>query len=490
MEERLDRIGRQIDRDLDRHIASIQAVIRQPSMSTTGGGGTGIREMAETLQAAFAALGCQESEVVETSGNPIVFGHYDAGAPKTLIIYFMYDTEAVLPEEEWISPPMEGNLVEVPPFGRCIVGRGAINTKGPMQAFLNTVQAIQVAGEKVPINLKFVAEGEEELGSGSLAGFIQANVDRLKADDLFFPMPTQQSTGRTAISLGSKRGVIFELECSGALWGRGPSRYAIHSGQGAIVDNPAWRLIEALNCLATDNGNRVLVEGFYDDVLAPDEEQEELLDRLAAIWDEAEFKERAGAASFIDGLTGRDALKRLMFEPILGIRGIYAGDTRVGDVTTSKAIVPHRAVCKMNVALVPNQNKADLAAKIRAHLDRHGYGDVEMRLRPGTTSEPGSWGRVSVNDEIVQALIRTYAHFGIEPEIWPRSAGGWPGHLFQKYLGTSFISGGVGHGGRAHSPNEYLVVEGHDKVRGLRDMEKSFARLLFEYAAPNAEARP
>ncbi|MBI1296549.1 M20/M25/M40 family metallo-hydrolase [bacterium] len=476
-----------IDRDIEQHITNIQEVIRQPSMSTTADGAEGIQTTARLLRDKFAALGCKDAQIFETPGNPIVFGHLDAGAARTLIIYFMYDTEAVLPGEDWIAPPLDAQIVDMPPYGRCMVGRGVINTKGPMQAFLNTVEAFQQAGIALPVNLKFVAEGEEELGSGSLGAFIRDNVELLAADDLYFPMPRQQPNGRTAINLGSKRGVIFELECSGALWGRGPGRYEIHSGYGALVDNPTWRLIEALNCLTTDNGNTVLVEGFYDDVLPPNEEQATQLDRLAHQWDEQEYKQLIGVDEFINGLTGRAALERLMFAPTLGIRGMYAGDARPGDVSVSKAIVPHRAVCKLNVSLVPDQNKEDLAQKIRAHLDKHGYSDIEMRLRPGTTSEPGSWGHVSEEDAIVKALIAGYRQFGVEPQIWPRSSGGWPGHLFQKYLGASFVSGGIGHGGRAHSPNEYIVIDGYThsegvRVGGLADLEKFYANLLFTYA--------
>lgn len=450
-------------------------------MSTAGG--LGIRDTAVLLHDAFQAIGCQTVDIVETAGNPVVYGYLDAAAARTLIIYLMYDTEAVLPDEDWMAPPLEGRLIALPPFGRCIVGRGAINTKGPLQAFLNAVSAVLAVEGRLPVNLKLIAEGEEELGSAHLGDFIRENAARLQADALFFPMPAEHANGRTHISLGSKRGVIFELECSGALWGRGPRLHDIHSGNRALVDDPTARLIEAIATMATDNGNRVLIEGFYDDVLPPDAEQEALLDKLAAQWDEEGYKARIGVRRFVDGLTGRQALRRLMFEPVLGIRGFYAGDARPGDVTVSMAVVPHRAVAKMHVGLVPNQNKEDIARKIRAHLDHHGYRDIKMTLRPGTTSEPGSWGRVRVDDSIVAALLRTYARFGVEPEIWPRSPGGWPGHLFQKYLGVPFISGGVGHGGRAHSPNEYLVVDGGGVVHGLADMELSFAVLLHEFAA-------
>jgi acetylornithine deacetylase/succinyl-diaminopimelate desuccinylase-like protein len=112
-----------------------------------------------------------------------------------------------------------------------------------------------------------------------------------------------------------------------------------------------------------------------------------------------------------------------------------------------------------------------------------------MTLRPGTTAEPGSWGRVRIGDGIVAAVLGTYRRFGLDPEVWPLSPGGWPGHLFQKYLGTPFVAGGVGHGGRAHSTDEYLVIDGNTAVFGLADMEKAFAAVLYEFAGVSESAR-
>lgn len=479
MNEQIAAIERHIDDHLSLHIKKIQDLIKRPSISSEN---LGIREMANHLQSAFLELGCQHSEVIETAGHPIVFAEYDAKAAKTLIIYMMYDTEAILPGEEWISPPLEAQLQPLEPFGRCIIGRGAINTKGPLQAFLNAMSSMRAVTPELPVNLKFIAEGEEELGSANLGDFIKENRDGLAADALFFPIPRQQPDGRAEVSLSSKRGLIFELECNGKAWGRGPKEFEIHSGQGALIDNPAWRLVEALGTLATNDGNKVLVEGFYEDVCPPDDEQLALTRELASTWDETAYKARYGVDTFIDGLTGEAALKRLMFEPVLGIRGYYSGDARVGDVSVSKAIVPHRAVCKLNVGLVPNQDKADLAEKIRRHLDKQGYEDIIMRLRPGTTSESSSWGRARIDDDIVKSLIQTYEAMDIPTEIWPRSAGGWPGHLFQKYLDVAYIMGGAGHGGRAHSPNEYLVIDGNEHVGGLAALEKSLVQVLYRYA--------
>jgi acetylornithine deacetylase/succinyl-diaminopimelate desuccinylase-like protein len=150
-------------------------------------------------------------------------------------------------------------------------------------------------------------------------------------------------------------------------------------------------------------------------------------------------------------------------------------------VTDTKAIIAHRAVAKYSVSLQPNQHKAETVRKIRAHLDRHGFGDIEMRVVPNL-DEPLPFGRVSLRDSIASAMLRTYQQLGVDPEIWPRSPGGWPGYLFQHFLGVPFISGGLGHGGRMHSPNEYLVVDGNGPVRGLVDLEKSYATVLYEFA--------
>jgi acetylornithine deacetylase/succinyl-diaminopimelate desuccinylase-like protein len=473
------RIGEHAAAHLDDHIARIQGLIRQPSLSTSGG--TGIREMAAHLQRTFADLGCRESAILETPGNPIVFGHYDVGAPKTLIVYVMYDTESVLPGEEWITPPFEGRLVHVAPFGRCIVGRGAINSKGPMQAFLNAVDSIKAVEGRPPVNLKFIAEGEEELGSMHLPVALKEHASRFSADALFFPLAGQQANGQVAMNLSAKGAVTFELEASGERWGRGPAGFEIHCGPRAVVDNPIDRLIESMRSLTTDNGNRVLVDGFHDDIAPPTAEEEELVDRLAARWDEQAFKARVGVRAFVDGLTGREALRRLIFGTAFVVRGVYGGDSRPGGVTDTKAIIAHRAVAKYSVSLQPNQHKAETVRKIRAHLDRHGFGDIEMRVVPNL-DEPLPFGRVSLRDSIASAMLRTYQQLGVDPEIWPRSPGGWPGYLFQHFLGVPFISGGLGHGGRMHSPNEYLVVDGNGPVRGLVDLEKSYATVLYEFA--------
>ncbi|MGB9714564.1 MAG: M20/M25/M40 family metallo-hydrolase [Candidatus Bathyarchaeales archaeon] len=152
---------------------------------------------------------------METSGNPVVYGFYNAGAEKTLIIYMMYDTQPV-DDPGWIVPPLEGRVVEMEPFGKCLVARGVINTKGELGAFINACESIIASGEEIPLNLIFVAEGEEELGSRHLPEFINKYMDKLKeADAVFFPTADQDEKGKVLMTLGVKGVVYFELELDG-----------------------------------------------------------------------------------------------------------------------------------------------------------------------------------------------------------------------------------------------------------------------------------
>jgi len=172
-------------------------------------------------------LGCRDAKLVETSGNPVVYGFYNAGAAKTIIVYLIYDTQPV-DELGWTVPPLEGRVVDIKTFGKCLVARGAINTKGELAAFLNACESVTATGEKIPLNLMFVAEGEEELGSRHLPEFINKYLNKLKeADAVFFPTADQDQKGKVQMTLGVKGIVYFELELNGKSCGYGPTEFAI-----------------------------------------------------------------------------------------------------------------------------------------------------------------------------------------------------------------------------------------------------------------------
>jgi acetylornithine deacetylase/succinyl-diaminopimelate desuccinylase-like protein len=273
-----DKVFKHIESHFEEHLGRLQELVRQPSISAEN---RGVRECAELVRFYLKDLGCRDARLVETSGNPVVYGYYDAGADKTIIVYFMYDTQPV-DEQGWSVPPLEGRVVEMAPFGKCLVARGAINTKGELGAFLNACESIKDAGEEIPVNMIFVAEGEEELGSRHLPEFINKYLEKLKeADAVFFPTADQDQKGKVQMTLGVKGIVYFELELDGKTWGYGPTEFDIHGSNKAWVDSPAWRMIQALSTFTTKDGNKVLVEGFYDNVLPPSKEDLELLRKLS-----------------------------------------------------------------------------------------------------------------------------------------------------------------------------------------------------------------
>ncbi len=476
-----EKVFEYIDRHQAEHLGRIEELIRVPSISAEN---RGMRECAELLATYYKRLGCGRVEIVPTEGQPVVYAEYAAGKPVTLIVYFMYDVKQVS-GETWtlISDPFEPQVVHTRPFKRCLIGRGAVNQKGPLGAFLNAVESILATKQELPVNLKFISDGEEEIGSPHLLKFANQYVDRLKdANTVIFPSASQNLKGAPTISLGCKGSAPFELECSGALWGRGPMKSDIHSSEAAVVDSPAWRLIHALATMTDPaHPDRVRVGGFYENVVPPSAEDLDLVDRMGNRFDETSMKEVSGVDALIDDVHGKEALKKLLFSPTMNIQGIVGG--YVGpDFKTS---TPHRVRVKLECRLVPNQTYHEILSKVRRHLDAHGYPDIKIvAVRGGKTVEEASsheWARTSVHSPFVDAVIRSYGRHGHDPTVWPTSAGSTPRHVFTKRpLQVPFIPVGLNHGGNAHAPDEYLVVEGNAQVKGLAEFEKSFVTVLEE----------
>ncbi len=465
-----EKISKYIDAHLNEHIKKLQDFLRQPSVSAEN---YGVRECAELLKSYFVKLGCKNARLIETQSFPVVYGEYDAHAQKTLLVYMMYDTQPFT-GEKWTSPPLEARLVDIEPFGKCVIARGAINTKGPLIAFLNALESILAVGEEIPVNLKFVAQGDEELESTHFAEFVKEHKDMLKADALFGPDACQDEKGKAIMGLGWKGIEYVELECSGKSWGRGPMEFDIHSSDKSWIDSPAWRMIHALATMTSKDGNKTLIEDWYENVKPPSKEDLELVDKLVETFDEEAIKHEAKVERFINDLHGRELLLQYMYSTTLNIDGIWGGYTGPG----SKTVLPHKVTVKMDARLVPDQKSEEVIQKIRKHLDKHGYTDITVK-----SLDPYEWAKTSVKEPIVQAAIQAYEKLGYKPEIWPITASSVPYYLFNRGpLYLPFIDAGLGHGGRAHSPDEYLVIEGNDKVAGLAGCEKSFVIILDTYA--------
>jgi acetylornithine deacetylase/succinyl-diaminopimelate desuccinylase-like protein len=419
--------------------------------------------------------GFQHVEIVSTDGKPGVFATLDAGAPKTVGLYFMYDVKQFDPAE-WTSPPLEGRIVDKPGVGRVIVGRGAVNQKGPESAFLAALHAIRGAGKKMPVNLVMVAEGEEEIGSphiGQLTHRPDIEAALKKTIGVFMPAASQDLDGVVTVSLGAKGVVELELVSSGEKWGRGPAK-DIHSSLKAMVDSPAWHLVKALDTLVSADGNTITIEN-YPTPRPISAEEKAMVAEASKRRSEAQSKKSLGVQHWIDDLPWEQANERLESQPTVNIEGLVGGYTGPG----GKTILPHRAVAKIDMRLVPDMKKDDAVAALKAHLAKRGFGDLEVNVTGGydPTSTPAS-------APLIQAQVAVLKRAGIDPVLWPRNAGSYPGYTFTNPP-LSLAAGhfGLGHGSGAHAPDEYYVIEStNPNLQGYDGAVMSFVEYLWELA--------
>src|SRR5947199_1158961 len=244
----------------DEAVKRLQDWIKLPSIAAEN---LNSAEGAEYMAKLAKDAGFQQAVIINTDGKPGVFATLDAGAKKTVGLYFMYDVKQFDPAE-WTSPPLEARLVDKPGLGKGIIGRRAVNQKGPESAFLAALHAIRAAGKKMPVNLVMVAEGEEEIGSphiGQLVHRSEVEAALRKCSGVFMPAASQDLDGIVTVSLGAKGVVELELVSSGEKWGSGPAK-DIHSSLKAMVDSPAWHLVKALNTLVSDDGNEIKIDNY------------------------------------------------------------------------------------------------------------------------------------------------------------------------------------------------------------------------------------
>jgi acetylornithine deacetylase/succinyl-diaminopimelate desuccinylase-like protein len=413
---------------------------------------------------------------VPTSGKPGVFGTIDAGARTTVGIYFMYDVKQFVPEE-WSSPPLEGRLVQREGLGTVCMGRGAVNQKGPENSFLSALMAFKAAGRKLPVNLVLVCEGEEEIASPhfpEIVGNPQVQTELKKCVGVFMPEAGQNRDGDVQVSLGAKGVVELELVSSGEKWGRGP-RHDIHSSLEAEVDSPSWHLVQALNTLIEKDGHTPAVEGFFEKVKPLTPQQKKMIEEYAARASEQTQKKTLGVEHWVHDANWVDALMLLESQPTINIEGLVGGYTGPG----GKTVLPHRAVAKIDMRLVPDMTAADTLAKLKAHLAKHGFSDIEVNMSGGYDPT-----QTDLDSRLIQTQLATYRRLGVDPLLWPRGAGSWPGYVFTgPPLGVPAGHFGMGHGTGAHAPDEYYLIEStNSRVQGLDGAVASFVEYLYALA--------
>lgn len=455
-------------------VQRIQDWIKLPSIAAED---RNMAEGADYMASLAKDAGFQHVEIVPTDGHPGVFATLDAGAKRTLGIYFMYDVKQFDPSE-WSSPPLAAAIVDRPGFGKAIMGRGAVNQKGPEATFLAALHAIRAAGRELPVNIVLICEGEEEIGSPhfkQVATKPNVLAALKKCEGIFIPASWQDKSGNVSVNLGSKGIIELELVASGEKWGRGP-RGDIHSSLKAMVDSPSWRLVQALQTLVTPDGNTPAIDGWFENVRPLTAREKALIAETARNSDEAQRKAVLGVNHWIDDLPFEQALQRLAQEPTVNIEGLVAGYTGPG----GKTVLPGRAVAKLDLRLVPDQTRAEAQTKLRAHLDAHGFPDIEVNVSGGYDPT-----EVDENSRLIQTALATYERAGIKATINPRLAGSWPGATFTAPP-VSIPAGhfGMGHGAGAHAPDEYYVIEStNPKVAGLVDATMGYADFLYQLAA-------
>lgn len=456
-----------------RHDTTVQMLRDWIALPSIAAEDIGYPEGPEYLAKLARDAGFTHVEIIPTRGKAGVFGTLDTGASTTLAVYFMYDVKQYDPSE-WSSPPLEGRIVDRPGLGKVMIGRGTTNTKGPQMAFLAALHAFKAAGQRLPVNLVLVAEGEEEIASPNfrqIAFAPQVEAALRRSAGIIIPLGSQSGDGTVEVNLGAKGVIEFELVSSGEKSGRGPAR-DIHSSLAAQVDSPAWRLVQALNTLVKADGHTPNIDGFFDKVRPLTAEQRRILAEAIPRRNEEQTKRGLGVQRWIDDEPWAVSLERLVSQPTINIQGLVGGYTGPG----GKTILPGRAAAKFDIRLVPDMTADETMELVRQHLAKHGFGDIEVNRSGGynPTQTPADSG-------LVKAMLAAYRRNGIDPILWPRLAGSWPGATFTAPP-LSLPAGifGLGHGGGAHAPDEYFVIESSNpKVSGIDGATKSYVDLFY-----------
>jgi acetylornithine deacetylase/succinyl-diaminopimelate desuccinylase-like protein len=439
----MDRVLQYIDAHQDEYVDLLVKLCRQPSIAAQG---VGLREMAEQVEGLMSEAGIQARAFPLEGGAPVVYGEVKGKLPRTLMLYNHYDVQPPDPLDEWESDPFGAEIRD----GK-IFCRGVADNKGNLVARICAVDALLRTAGELPVSVRFVVEGEEEIGSVNLPRFVREHSDLVTADGCIWESGTRDIQENIVLALGVKGICYLELEARGAV-------RDLHSSIATIVPNPAWRLVWALSTFK-DRNERVLIDGFYDAVVEPTEEEMAQLRRVAFLRDDAAQLRDYGLDRYLLGVSGVELLKRHLFQPTCTICGLTAGYGGTG----SKTVLPRRAVAKVDFRLVPNQRAENIAQKVKSHLAQHGFADIAVR--PLGLEEPA---KTPMSAEIVKIVSESVRRiYNREPLVLPSGPGTGPMHVLTGGQGIPTIGSGVGYAhSNAHAPNENIRVA--DFVDGIK----------------------
>lgn len=442
-----------IDTQRDRYIEMIQRACQQPSISTQD---IGISQMAELCRTMLTDVGASAQIIPIEGGNPVVFGQIDGPAGRILNLYNHYDVQPPEPLNLWESDPFAAEVRD----GR-IWARGVGDNKGHLVARICAVDAWRQVRGDLPLTIRFIQEGEEEIGSPNLERFVHEHRALITpADGCIWEGGGRDFNGRIRLSCGLKGICYIELSARGA-------NTDMHSSRATIVPNPLWRMVWALATLKSAD-ERITIAGFDDAVRAPTDDELRLLEALP--FDEQEFLAMFGLDDVLLGLRGQALKIKDMFLPTCTICGIEGGYTGEG----LKTVLPNAVQAKVDMRLVPDQDPREIFRLVRAHLDAHGFQDIEARLL--AAEHPAKTDLDAPLVRAVQNVVRAIS--GQDPVTVPITPGSGPMYPLCQALGIPSVSGpgGGNPDSRIHAPNENMFVE--DYINGI----KGIALLFQEFA--------
>ena len=437
----------------EERLERLKAFLRIPSISALPQHAPDVRRAAEWLADEMRAAGIQNVEVSETSGHPMVYGDWlhAAGAP-TVVVYGHYDVQPVDPLDEWHTEPFEP-VVD----GHRLIGRGAADDKGQIHAHVSAAAALLATRDSLPVNVKYVFEGEEESGSAHLDAWLTEHRDRLDADAAII--------SDTGFFEGNVPAITLSLR--GMTYAQIDVRLAdgdLHSGSyGGAIGNPAFAIAQIIAALKGPDG-RIRIPGFYDDVREPTQEEREAIAALP--FDEESFRADTGVPGLV-GESGYTTLERKSIRPTLDVNGIWGGFQGHGQ----KTIIPAEAHAKISMRLVADQEPEDVFAKLKAFVDEIAPPGVEVTVRLLGTGRPS---QTPLDHPHVGAASRALERvFGQSP-LYINSGGSIPvAASFQRILGLPVVLLGFTQpNDLAHAPNEWFDL--HNYEAAIRTMAATF----------------
>jgi acetylornithine deacetylase/succinyl-diaminopimelate desuccinylase-like protein len=397
-----------------------------------------MKETADWVESLLKDTGFKTRQLAVEGAPNYIFGTMKGQSDFTLLLYNHYDVQPETPIELWNSPPFKATEVD----GK-LVARGICDNKAELIARICAIRAILAADAELPINIKWIIEGEEEIGSPHFEALTEQFGDLLRANGTLWEGGGFNEKDQAAVAVGF-RGMLY-VEYSVEVM-----KSDAHSGSAHILPSGAWRLVKALASLKDENG-RVLIPGFYDDVRQPTESEKQALQDGVDPEMEERLKAMYGIDSFLHDRSGYE-LEVSVFEPTANIAGFLSGYTEAG----MKTVLPAKAMAKMDFRLVPNQDPNDILGKLRAHLKAQGFGDVQIKKLG--EAEPVV---TPIDGEFVQRIRRICQNFtDKEPEITALVGGTLPllGSMKKNVgvLGISTSGNPSYYGSGAHAPNEHI----------------------------------